>query len=161
MDREKIRFDNSFAMPPLSDFMTLNQYISFLVFYPGKAIKQLWNLKDDVQRQVNAWIDTLGLEGTVCGFHVRRGDKVSGGTAEALKQDIPSYLIQAQRSGLKCDTCFFSSDDMSGVLEEVNSYLVCILVYIFFSHLTFPSSLPPFPPFRSINTYTTICPTVG
>ncbi len=57
----------------------------------------------------------------MCGFHVRRGDKVSGGLAEAEKEDIVKYFIEAQKSGLKCDTCFFSSDDMVGVHEEVNS----------------------------------------
>lgn len=83
-------------------------------------MKQLWNLKDDVQQVVDKWIDDLQLEGTVCGFHIRRGDKVAGGMAEATFQEIDKYFTIAKHSGLQCETCFFSSDNMTGVMVDVN-----------------------------------------
>lgn len=45
------------------------------------GVRKLWKFQDAVQQQVDAWKAQLQLSdpsnGPVCGFHVRRGDKVS------------------------------------------------------------------------------------
>jgi hypothetical protein len=44
------------------------------------GVRKLWKLQDAVQQQVDAWKAQLQFRdpsnGSVCGFHVRRGDKV-------------------------------------------------------------------------------------
>lgn len=79
------------------------------------ALRQLWNLRDDVQGKVDDMTKGLELDGTVCGFHVRRGDKFM----EARLRNVEDYLSKAKSLGLQCDTCYFASDNIRGVMAEV------------------------------------------
>lgn len=83
------------------------------------ALKQLWNLRDDVQEKVDELTKGLKLDGTVCGFHVRRGDKAM----EARRLDVKDYLSMAKTLDLQCDTCYFASDNIRGVMAEVEEII--------------------------------------
>ena len=84
------------------------------------CVKKLWILTDSVQKIIDNWIADLGLQGSICAFHVRRGDKVSGRTQEAASQPVEKYLAEAKAANVRCNTCFFSSDTIEPVMHEVN-----------------------------------------
>lgn len=82
------------------------------------AAKEMWKVRDEVKEEVDEAIEKLQLEGAVCGFHIRRGDKVT--EVEELAA-IEDYLAQAKLYGQHCDTCFIASDDLPHVLDELQS----------------------------------------
>jgi len=82
------------------------------------AIKKLWVLQDHVQKQIDEWKKDLVLEGPVCGFHLRRGDKVEGGMAEAREEEMSHYFQLALDSGIDCKTCFIASDNITGAVHD-------------------------------------------
>lgn len=83
------------------------------------ALRRLWVLQDNIKAEVDRRVSTLDLSPPLCGFHVRRGDKV----VEAPPQPLERYLEIAQRSWLRCRTCFFASDDLNGTLAEARAEL--------------------------------------
>lgn len=97
------------------------------------AAKQMWKLREDVKAEVNEVSKDVQLAGTVCGFHIRRGDKIN----EVEKfASIEDYLAQAKFYGKQCDTCFITSDDLPHELDEFKSKTSCKIQYINSTALT-------------------------
>jgi len=74
----------------------------------------------ETQRKIDDIVSTVTLEEPVCGFHLRRGDKLLG---EAKKQPTEKYLELAKSSGLQCKTCFIASDEIVGAVADVKQII--------------------------------------
>jgi len=95
------------------------------------AVSKLWVLTDNTRKEVDRLTSGVHLEGPVCGFHIRMGDKKT----EVPSQEITSYLQLANSTGVECNTCFIASDYIDGALAAMQGaiggfYPNCTLQYI-------------------------------
>jgi len=100
----------------LADLLSWIQYFNRRAY----AVSKLWVFQDTVQKKVDDFRSKLVLEGPVCGFHVRRGDKIN---VEARLVNVTEYLKAAVVSSVPCKTCFIASDDLESEIPNFASAL--------------------------------------
>jgi len=87
--------------------------------FSAHAVSKLWHPTPDLRQEIDRIQGNLSLDRPLCAFHVRRGDKLTAGEAQA--HPLNEYVEKALRSGVQCKTCFVTSDHPDVVLPEFSS----------------------------------------